>query len=211
MIRNIKILGITVVAAMALSAVVASAAMAVPQFTASTYPAQVTGTSAVGAEKFKTDGGTIECKGHFLSASLGAANSTLTVTPKYSECTAFGGLNATFNTEGCTYVFHATELVSAGVYKHHVDIVCPAGQSVKFVASTCKAEIKSQTGLTTVKTTNSGTSVVVNPEVTKIAYTVTEDGFLCPFTGTGSTNNGEYTGAVTVSRVGGGSASVSGS
>ncbi len=211
MIRNIKVLGIAVVAAMALSAVVASAAMAVPQFTASTYPAQVTGESAVGAEKFKTEGGTVECKSHFLSASLGAANSTLTVTPKYTECKAFGFLSATVNPEGCTYVFHATELVSAGVYKHHVNVICPAGQSIKVVASTCKAEIKEQTGLTSVKTTNSGTSVVVNPEVKSIKYTVTEDGFLCPFGGTGNKTDGEYTGAVTVSRVGGGSASVSGS
>lgn len=209
MIRNIKVLGLAVVAAMALTAVMASASMAA-EFTASSYPAQVTGSNTKGNEVFTTEGGKVECNSHFLSESLSASSSTLTVTPTYTSCEAFGFLSATVSTEGCTYVFHATEKVSEGVYKHHVDVACPSGKSIKVVASTCSAEIKAQTGLTTVKTTNSGGSVVVNPEVSGIAYTVTNDGFLCPFGGTGNKTDGKYTGEVTVSRVGGGTASVSG-
>jgi hypothetical protein len=210
MIRNLRVLGLAFVAVLAMSAVVASAAQAVPTFTASSYPATVTGSNTIGNEVFTTEGGNVECDSHFVSNSISGPTSTLTVTPTYTGCTAFGFLSATVNTEGCTYVFHATEKVSSGVYKHHVDVVCPSGQSIKVTAGTCKAEIKGQTGRTTVKTTNSGSSVTVQPEVTNIAYTVTQDGFLCPFGGTGNKTDGKYTGDVLVSRVGGGSVDVGG-
>jgi hypothetical protein len=216
MIRNLKVLGLAVVAVLALSAVMASAAMAVPSFTASTYPAQITGSNTKGSEVFKTEGGNVECNSHFLSHAQNAASSTLTVTPKYTSCDAFGFLEATVNTESCSYVFHATEQVSGPhvVYKHHVDVECPVGQSIKVIAGTCRAEITTQTGLTSVKTTNiteGGVGkVTVQPEVKGITYHVTQDGFLCPFGGTGLKHDGEYTGDVVVARVGGGSVSVSG-
>ena len=209
MIRNLKSLGLALVAVLAMSAVVASAAQAVPSFTASAYPATGTGSNKAGSETFTTEAGTVQCDSHF-EGTLTEASSTLTITPKYSECTAFGFLNATVETEGCTYVFHATEQVSAGVYNSHVDVVCPEGKSIKIVAATCKAEVKSQNGLTTAKSTNSGSSVTVQPNVTNIAMTVTQDGFGCPFSGTGA-KTGSYHGDVLVSRVGGGSVSVSGS
>jgi hypothetical protein len=231
MIRNLKVLGLAIGAVLALSAVMASAAMAVPSFTASSYPASITGSNTKGGEVFSTEGGKVECNSHFVSHSQGEASSTLSVTPTYTSCEAFGFLSATVNTEECKYVFHATEQVSSGVYRHHVDVDCPAGQSIKITASTCKAEVKGVTkvthtegekevvtvapineGLTTVKTTNlAGGSVTVQPEVSNIAYTVTQDGFLCPFGGTGNKTDGTYTGDVVVSRVGGGEVSVSGS
>jgi hypothetical protein len=209
MIRNLKVLGLAIGAVLALSAVMASAAMAVPTFTASSYPATATGSNTKGSEVFTTEGGKVECNSHF-QGSLSAASTTLTVAPTYTGCEAFGFLEANVNTEGCTYVFHATELVSAGVYRSHVDVVCPAGKSIKIIAGTCRAEIKAQTGLTSAKTTNLASSVTVEPEVAKVAYTVTEDGFLCPFGSTGNKTDGTYSGHVVVSRVGGGSISVSG-
>jgi hypothetical protein len=209
MIRNLKSLGLALVAVLAMSAFVASAASAAPEFTASAYPATSTGSNTKGSEAFTLDGTSVLCDSHFASHSLAAANSTLTVTPTYSNCEAFGFLNATVNTEGCTYVFHATERVSAGVYNHHVDVVCPTGKSIKIEAGTCKAEVKAQNGRTTVKTTNSGGSVTVQPN-TSVSTTVTQDGFGCPLAGTG-TRNGTYHGHVVVSRVGGGSIEVSGS
>jgi len=212
MIRNLKVLGLAIAAVMAMSAMMASAASAVPQFTASAYPATVTGSNTKGSEVFTTEGGKVECDSHFVSHSLAAASSTLTVTPTYTNCEAFG-LNATVNTEGCTYVFHATEKVSTGVYNNHVDVVCPTGKSIKIVAGggLCRAEIKGQNGLTTVKTTNvAGGGVTVEPNVSSVAYTVTTDSFGCPFSGTGNKTDGKYTGHVVVTRVGGGSVSVSG-
>jgi hypothetical protein len=202
MIRNLKVLGLAVVAVLALTAVMASAASAA-SYTASAYPATATGSNTKGSEVFTTEGGKVECDSHF-QGSLSAASSTLTVTPKYTGCEAFGFLEATVSFESCDYLFHATSTSSTTV-----DVVCPAGQSVKITAGTCKVEIKAQTGLKSVGTTNSGSSVIAKPNVTGIAYTVTQDGFLCPFGGTGNKTGATYTGEVTLSRVGGGSISVS--
>jgi hypothetical protein len=210
MIRNLKSLGLALVAVLAMSAFVASAASAAPEFTASAYPATSTGSNTKGSEAFTLDGTSVLCDSHFVSNKLEAANSTLTVSPTYTNCEAFGFISADVTVEGCTYVFHATELVSAGVYNHHVDVVCPTGKSIKIEAGTCVAEVKAQTNRTTVKTTNlkDGT-VTVEPNVS-VSTTVTNDGFGCPLAGTG-TRNATYHGDVVVSRVGGGSVSVSGS
>jgi hypothetical protein len=208
--HKLKSLGLALVAVLAMSAVVASAAQAVPQFTASAYPATVTGSNTKGAETFTIDGSSIQCDSHFVSHSLNASSSTLIITPTYSGCEAYGFLNAAFNTGGCAYAFHATEQAAAGVYRHHTGIGCPTGKSMKIVAGTCEVEIKEQTGQTTVTTTNlsGGTLTVQSNIVMKV--TVTQDGFGCPLAGTG-TRNATYHGDVVYSRVGGGSISVSGS
>ena len=217
MIRNLKVLGLAFGALLALSAMMASAAVATPEFTASSYPAQVTGSNTKGSEVFTTEGGKVECNSHFVSHSLSAASSTLTVTPTYTNCEAFGFIEATVNTEGCTYLFHVTEHVhqnsptTTTFWRLHTDVTCEAGKSIKITASTCKVEIKPQNGLTTVAVEPIESNVTVEPNVEGIAYTVTQDGFLCPFGGTGNKTDGKYTGHVSMSRVGGGSVSVSGS
>jgi hypothetical protein len=206
MIRKLKLFGAVLGAVIATGALTASAAIAIPQFTASSYPAQ---TTATGIAFLNTEAGWTECDVHVLGHSISASSSTHTLTKTYSNCVAFGFLNATVNTEGCAYVLHATEQVSGGVYNHHVDVVCPAGKSIKIEASTCKAEVKAQNNRTTVTTTNSGGSVTVQPNV-KLDMVVTQDGFGCPFGGTGTKSVTEQ-GHVLSSRVGGGTISVSGS
>jgi hypothetical protein len=208
MIRNLKMLGVAFATVMALSAVVASAASATPEFTASSYPATATGSNTKGSEVFTTEGGKVECDSHFVTNSLSEASSIITVTPTYTSCDAFGFLEATVNMEGCRFPFTMTKVLSLQ-FTLDIHIECPAGKSIKITASTCKVEIKGQTALEKVTATNSGGSVVVKPAVEKIAYTVTQDGFLCPFSGTGNKTGGTYTGEVTMSRVGGGSVSVS--
>jgi len=221
MIRNLKVLGLAVVAVLALTAMMASAASAA-SYTASSYPATATGANTKGSEVFTTEGGKVECDSHF-EGSLNAASSTLTVTPKYTSCEAFGFLEATVNMEGCDYLFHATSTTTTDV-----DVVCPAGKSIKITAGTCKVEIKGvvevthkegekvvvtvagiNQGLKSVGTSSPFPNVIAKPNVTGIAYTVTQDGFLCPFNGTGNKTGATYTGEVTLSRVGGGSLSVS--
>jgi hypothetical protein len=220
MTRKFKALGLAFIAVVAMSAIGASAAEAVPQFTCSTYPCTATGANTKGSEVFTTEAGKVECDSHFLVESFNAKAtdlhgpaSTVTVTPTYTGCEAFGFLSATVTTTGCDYVFHATEKVATNVYKHHVDVVCEGANTIKISAAggLCKAEIKPQNGLTTVKTENiAGGTVTVLPEVSNVAYTVTTDGFGCPFSGTGNKTDGKYTGDVVISRVGGGTVSVSG-
>lgn len=209
MTRNLKKLGIAFVAALAMCTVGASAAEAAPEFTCSSYPCQLTGSNSKGSEVFTTEAGAMECDSHWLSGSLFAPTSALAFTASTSNCEAFGYIEATINAEGCTYVLSGTELVSAGVYQHHVNINCPAGKSIKITSGTCKAEIKPQTGLTSVKSTNSGSSIILNWQLAGMAYTVTQDGFLCPFSGTGNKTGMSYSGEITQSRVGGGSVAVS--
>jgi hypothetical protein len=208
MIPRIKLLGL-LCALLALQAIAASAAHAVPSYTASAYPATGTGQASLGDKTFTTEAGTIQCDNHGQSP-LAAASSTITITPIYTNCKAFGFLNPTINMESCNYVSHATEKVSAGVYKHHVDISCAVGKSIKITAGTCKLELKPQNGLTTIQTTNlAGGTVTVQPNITGIAINVTQDGFGCPFSGTGA-KTASYHGDSVTSRVGGGSISVSG-
>jgi hypothetical protein len=102
--------------------------------------------------------------------------------------------------------------VAENVYNNSVDIVCPAGKGpVTIKAANCHVDIPAQTGLKNVKTTNlAGGTVTVQPEVSNITINVTEDGFGCPFPGTGHYLS-SYHGDVVLSRVGGGTISVSGS
>jgi hypothetical protein len=208
MIRNLKTLGLALVAVLAMSVVVASVASAA-SYTGSSYPTTGTGSNTAGKETLTTSGLTVQCDSHF-EGTLSAASSTATVTPKYANCPAFGFLNATIAFNGCDYLFHAGGLAVPGVYNNSVDVVCPAGSGpVTIKAGTCVVDVPAQTGLSNVKTTNSGTSVTVQPEVSNITMNVTTDGFGCPFPGTGH-QIGSYHGDVLISRVGGGSISVSG-
>jgi hypothetical protein len=209
MIRNIKVLGLAVMAAMAIGAFAASAALATPEFTAEVYPATIHGSNTKGTEVFETEGGKVECDASY-HATLPEASSTLNVVPNYTNCDAFGFLEAEVNEEGCSYLFHATEKTAADKYNIHADVVCPAGQSIKISVFTCAAEVKAQTGLTTVEITND-TSASPKKDVTVkanvlakktnveggIAYTVTQDGIFCPFSGKGNKVGGQYTGEAT--------------
>jgi len=208
-VRMIRGFGLTGAMGMLLvaSAIAAPTALAVPQFTASAYPATATGSNTAGNESFTTEAGTVQCDSHFVG-TLSEASSTFTDTPTYSNCVAFGFLSATINTEGCTFTKHITIKISLGVFSASLTIGCPAGKSIKIVSGTCKAEIKSQ-NLESIKLTNSGSSITVQPNVTNIAITVTQDGFGCPFNGTGN-KTGSYHGDLLMSRVGGGSISASG-
>ena len=171
MIRKFKTLGIAMVAVLAMSAVVASAASAA-NFTASSYPTAASATSSAGNDDFKTEAGSVECHASFAVAALSGPSETVTVTPTYTGCKAFGFLNATVNMNGCDYTFNVNG---------HVDLNCPAGKVVEIVAGTCKVTIAAQTTLKSVALNNSGFGISAKAGVGSIAYTVTQDGFGCPF------------------------------
>lgn len=162
------------------------------------YSATLQG-STTGLQKFfSTEAGSLECKQSTYHAVLTEASSTVTVTPEYKECSASFGVSATISMEGCTYVFHLVRKVTTDEYLATSDISCPSGKSIKIVAGTCKAEVKEQSGREIVDIYNkSGESpkryLSVRPTVTGLTYTVTQDGFLCPFSGTGEKTGGEYT------------------
>jgi len=220
MIRTLKGLGLAFIAVLAMSALGSTAANASVEFTCSAYPCSATGSTTLGSEQLTTEAGLIRCAGHFVVEKQGGGDLTgqataVTLTANYDaapeSCKAFGFLSATVDTMSCDYVFHPTEKVSAGVYKHHVDVNCTtAGDAITISASTCKASVPAQTGLTTVKTTNlADGSVTVQPELFGITLNVTQDGIGCPFSGTGH-KTAAYHGDLVLSRIGGGTVSVSG-
>jgi hypothetical protein len=195
MTRKLKTLGVALVAVFALTAVMASAASAA-NYTASSYGEKGTtgtGISVKGNDVFTTEGGTVKCASHF-EGTLTEASETLTVTPKYTECEAFGFLSATVNMNGCAYVFQAPS-GSGDAYSAAVKVECPAEKVITITASTCEATVGAQSpsGSTAITNNTAAGDVSVKANVTGINYTVTKDGFLCPFNGTGAKTGGTYT------------------
>lgn len=181
-----------------------------PKVKAGTYPVTIHGSSTAG-QKFTTEAGAVECKSstfHALVSAEEKETSKLTLTPTYKECKAsFLGVAATIEMEGCTYVLHLAEKVSADNYRAYTDISCSAGKSIKIVAGTCKAEIKAQTERETIDLIDDTSAspkkdITLRPTLSGIAYTVTQDGAFCPFNGTGEKTGGEYTSAENITLTG---------
>ena len=180
MFRKFKLLGLAMVALLAMSAFVASAAQA--QFTANSYPTTGTATSSLN-DDFNTEAGSVECSAHF-QGTLNEASTTFTVTPTYYNCQAFGFSTATVSMNGCDYVFHRQSETSS-----IVTLSCPAGKSVVIATGNCELQIGSQL-IAYTETANSGNRVLSLFHGSLFSYTVTKDGFLCPFSGTGVKSNG---------------------
>lgn len=211
--HKIKTLGVAVVAVLAMSAVVASAAQA-SHFTATKYPAIITGEQeekGAGIENFfEVNAGKVaktECEIAKFKGTLAAASETLSMAPTYEKCSTTLGTAATIDTEGCTYLFHAGAVIAGtgeDSWSGTVDIVCPAGKKIKVTAPSgaigCTIEIGSQNGLGAITYTNITTAkpedVTVDVNVEKIAYNVVNN-FACPLT-TGNFANGKYVSKVTV-------------
>ena len=181
MIRKFKILSVAALAVLAVSALGASGAQA-SKFTASSYPTTVTAESAKGNDVFHTEAGDMECKSHLEGTLAQEASETLTVTAKYTECKAFGFLSATVEMKTCDYVFHTSGAV---------DVICGT-EPIKIVSSSCTSTIGEQKGLTTLELANGTADVTAKANVTGVAYTVTNDGFACPFEGKGAKTGATY-------------------
>jgi hypothetical protein len=198
MSRNLKVLGLALVAVFALSAMVASAASA-SVFT-STSGATVTA-NQIGSHKFTVTGQTVTCTtAHFTGTASAASFETIEIYPTYENCTA-----SPFNTsatvtgfatgpgkEGCKYVLNANGSAA---------LSCTTGKDVTVNAGPCVVHVPAQTFATGVSYTN-GTSggvgdVTAKFEIKNIKSTHT-DGFLCPFEASGESNSAILEGESTV-------------
>ncbi len=187
MLRTLKPL---LIAAVVLATLPVSASTAA-NFTSQSYPDTWTGETWTG-ETLETEAGRVECNGHF-EGSLSAASSTLTLVPKYTNCQAFGFLTAEVNFTGCDYLWHVT-FGSSDLYSGTIDIVCPSEKSIDVTASTCAFSIPAQTGLKSISFSNwtAGGDFEATTNASELKYTVTKDGFGCPFGGTGEKVGGTY-------------------
>lgn len=192
MTHRLKTLGMALLACLALTSVSVSTASAA-SYTASTYPTTGTGESPVGNGTFISEAGTTECRTHF-EATLGKASAELTVSTKVPECArAFGFVNATVSMGSCHYLFTEPAKKNTDTWLAPVDIVCtnPA-EPMTVTAGTCKVTLGSQStsGGATITNNTAAGDVSVQINLAGITYTVLQDGFVCPFFGTGIKTGG---------------------
>jgi hypothetical protein len=192
MSRKFKVIGLALVAVLAISAVSAGAAQAAPKFTSEGTPTWLTGEQTT-KNVFTTNGGKIECTGAtFESGEIkGTELTSVTVHPVYTGCKAFG-LAATITTTGCNFV-----LTAAGT----ATVECESGKviTISIPSASCTLTVGAQGPLSSVTYTNSGGAgklmdIVVNANVAGITYTSSNSASACGASGT----NGTYVGGVTV-------------
>ncbi|MGB7684823.1 MAG: hypothetical protein WBL45_03480 [Solirubrobacterales bacterium] len=154
MVSKLKIGGLALLAVLATIAVAASAAQA-GEFTASEYPATITG-SQTAKHDFKFQTGTVSCAKATFHGTLEEASETLTVKADYKECkTPNGGVSVKMNS--CDFLLHADETIENGRVDGSLDIQCnEEGDEIEFVepANGCVIKVPAQEGLGTLVYTN---------------------------------------------------------
>jgi hypothetical protein len=137
------------------------------------------------------------CSSSRLSAELSGPSSSLTVTPKLSECAAFGFLAATFTPNGCQYVLNLGEEGAEEVFSGTMDITCPAGKTIVITQGNCEVQIGPQSGkalgfqnLAAEPPTFPQPAIALGLFGTGLTYEKTKDGAFCPLSGTGAKSDG---------------------
>ncbi len=109
-------------------------------------PGFVTGDK--GTVKFKGEAGEIACTVHYTGTAAAREVDRLSITPTYTNCTAFGFKeNADIKFEGCTYTLTLEKKVyyDTGGGKTHThgpwDIVCPANKTILIEPTEAKAVV----------------------------------------------------------------------
>jgi hypothetical protein len=161
MTRNLKALGLTLVAVFAMSAIAASAAQAVPTLTSEVSPVtlEASGGGLGSGQQFKVFGSSVECESsHFHSPLTTTPATEITIEPEYGpECRTATGLEDTVTMNGCDYLFHNLQKVAVGHYNATVDIKCPEGKVIEvhiYATHTTHAEKKALCTLTIPAQTN---------------------------------------------------------
>jgi hypothetical protein len=142
MTRNLKALGLALIAVFAMSAMAASAASAQGKITGAN-PFWLHGVDEPGTTTpLEAFGGTTECEtatyrggkvnstsgGHHVALPSGSAD--FTISPTYSGCLGNGVLPETITMNGCDYVVHVEKTIGVDLYSSTVELVCPAGKEV---------------------------------------------------------------------------------
>jgi hypothetical protein len=131
--RNLKTLGLALVAVLAMSALTASAASANPFFTSTSYP-QTLATEDTGAEDlFTVSGNELTCSGETFSGTLTGKSTGISVTPNYINCKTKGAAfnNVTVTHNGCNFEFTVTTTINNHHHGGNVHIKCPVGKVIE--------------------------------------------------------------------------------
>lgn len=168
MMRNLKVLGLALVAVFAMSAVAASMASA-DDLTSEVSPVTLTGKQAGAGDTFTTTAGTVKCKEVKYTATAVTPTTAVSATPNYpvkiknaegkeeQNCTGFG-FPAEVVTNGCTFLF---KINGAGSTAGTLDVVCPGANEITVTAASggttkCVVHVAGQTGKGPLTYTNTG-------------------------------------------------------
>ena len=215
MTRNLKVLGLALVAAFAMSAMVASAASATDYWFKSANSWTVLTGSQVGSDQFTTNSGTVTCSTtSYTGSQSGTTATTVSLTPTYSGC-QISGVSATIHTNGCFYEFHTHTKTAGTPTPYHVTttIRCPTTTSpshkthqieitVGKPTVKCTIDVPEQTIATGVTLTNeAGTPTDIKADIsiaTGITYSETTGTGAGACTTNDDATNGAYTGVATI-------------
>ena len=200
---RVRITGLALVAAFALSVVAASSASAFTLFLSE--PAnQMVSAGQLTTHKFEVGGASVECTtANFLGTAPGLSFTLFKTSFEYSGCTAFGFVGSTVHSNKCEYQLHISGLV---------DVECPSGKEIEILVNNggpCILKIPAQTGLEKVTYANitgknGRGSVEIKIKAEKIKGTSNGKGIGCPAAGaitgtyTGTSDAEGETGSVSV-------------
>jgi hypothetical protein len=193
MIRKLKTFGL------ALGAVLALGALSATTAPAASFHSEAAHTTLSGSQMVATDdvwtinAGTIRCGYTSYSGTTTAATTeTITVTPAYSECTAFGFVNAPIDVNGCTYTFNAGN--------DDLIIACPVGKTITVTAFNCHVSVGSQSIASSITYDNAGSGnfreVWPTLNLSGLKYTQVSKSF--PGCTNGAFTNGTFKGSLDV-------------
>lgn len=127
MIHKLKALALSLAAVLAMSAIAASAAQAVPTFTAESYPAHIDSTIETSIT-INSQGRATHCSSVTFTADMAAASTTLTITPAFGNSCTTTVLGKSFPTtitmNGCDFLLHTTNPSGPNPYFATVDLAC---------------------------------------------------------------------------------------
>ena len=208
MIRNLKILGLTLVTVFAMSGVAASAASAnAPYwFNSDGDWTALWGSQGVVPDVLTVDGGTVQCNSTPYSGSTSATTTTtIKLAPAPSACSfkPLPGLTM-IHMNGCEYEFHADTNTENGQFDTETTIVCPFGGDITITVvlggvTKCTVHIGEQNLGTGIVLTNDGSGDLrAHISFSNIKYTQTAGIGEGKCATTITTFNGTWSGSATI-------------
>jgi hypothetical protein len=195
MSRNLKALGLAVLATLAIGAMSASAAQA-GTFTAGSYPATITGQN-IGFHHLTTVLGTMTCAETKSHGLLTEESQELTLSVDFGTSCTLEGNVVHVKSNGCDFHYKAGETTGTHKVDGAVQVRCPTGNAIDFEITSmqvCHLTIGEQAELGHVVFTNNTipNDVDVDLHLTGLIYQLDMG---CPFVGT---FGGTYVGTTTL-------------
>ncbi|HEU5252885.1 MAG TPA: hypothetical protein VFU16_06130 [Solirubrobacterales bacterium] len=209
---------IALVAVLALSALVASAASANQLTSPGNNSVSLTAIDT-GNFVYSVDGQNVTCtESHYATGAMAVPANAITMNAVYTGCTSFGFAGSTVNMGNCHYGFTTPEKINTDEYTSKLSIICKdtknsASNTININSSVFGSECSISIGETGNEalahviihntTGNVPKDLTFTTTVTGIRIVKNKDNGLCPLSGTGTVNNGTFNGSLTVKDING--------